>query len=68
MMAERLLTVPQIAEWLCVSPGWVRDHASGRRRPVLPSLKLGKLLRFRAADVDAFVEECRALESRRTAA
>ena len=40
MTTERLMTAPQVAEWLCVSPGWVRDHASGRRRPVLPGVEI----------------------------
>jgi excisionase family DNA binding protein len=46
-MRSQLLTVRQVAEWLNVSPSWVRDHATNRRRPALPSLKLGKGLRFR---------------------
>ena len=41
-----LLSVSELAEWLNVSPGWVYDHACGRRQPVLPSLKLGKAWRF----------------------
>jgi predicted DNA-binding transcriptional regulator AlpA len=44
--ATKLLTVLEVARWLAVSPSWVRDHATGRRRPVLPSIKLGKSLRF----------------------
>jgi hypothetical protein len=51
-----LLGVADIADWLNVSPGWVRDHANGRRRPMLPSLKLGKALRFREDQVEAFIE------------
>ena len=43
---SQLLTVRQVAEWLNVSPSWVRDHATNRRRPALPALKLGKSLRF----------------------
>jgi excisionase family DNA binding protein len=46
-MRSQLLTVRQVSEWLNVSPSWVRDHATNRRRPALPSLKLGKSLRFR---------------------
>jgi excisionase family DNA binding protein len=46
-MRSQLLTVRQVSEWLNVSPSWVRDHATNRRRPALPSLKLGKTLRFR---------------------
>jgi excisionase family DNA binding protein len=37
-----LMTVRQVSEWLNVSPSWVRDHATNRRRPAWPSLKFGK--------------------------
>lgn len=57
-MPERLLTPKVVAEWLGVSVSWVLEHASGRRRPYLPSVKLGKLVRFRAEDVEAFIQEC----------
>jgi len=50
-MPEKLLTPMQVAEWLGVSPAWVLDHASGRRRPYLPSAKLVKAVRFRREDV-----------------
>jgi predicted DNA-binding transcriptional regulator AlpA len=46
MDGTRLLTVAEVSEWLAVSPSWVRDHATGRRRPILPCIKLGKSLRF----------------------
>lgn len=46
MTEIRFLTVAEVAEWLAVSPSWVRDHATGRRRPALPSIKLGRSLRF----------------------
>jgi excisionase family DNA binding protein len=50
------LTVSQVAEWLAVSRGWVHDHASGRRQPILPSVKMGKSIRFREADVEAWIQ------------
>jgi excisionase family DNA binding protein len=57
-MPERLLTPKEVAEWLGVSSSWVLDHASGRRRPHLPSVKLGKAVRFRREDVQRFIDEC----------
>lgn len=36
-----LLTSEELATELKVSESWVRDHAAGRRRPVLPSYNLG---------------------------
>jgi len=64
-----LMTVDEVAKWLAVSKGWVHDHAGGRRRPVLPHVKLGKSVRFRVQDVEAFITECVRLEAdhRRTA-
>lgn len=58
MQPERLLTPKEVADWLAVSPAWVLDHASGRRRPYLPCVKLGKAVRFRREDVEAFIREC----------
>lgn len=54
---ERLLTPREVAEILSVSVPWVLDHAS-RRRPILPSVKLGKAVRFRREQVEQFIEEC----------
>jgi len=62
MQPERLLTPKEVAEWLAVSPAWVLDHASGRRRPHLPSVKLGKAVRFRSEEVDKFILECARLK------
>lgn len=58
---ERLLTPKEVAEILSVSPAWVLDHSS-RRRPHLPSVKLGKAVRFRAAEVEQFIQECSRLQ------
>ena len=64
-MPEKLLNPRQVAEWLGVSPAWVLDHASGRRRPYLPSVKLGKVVRFRREDVEQFLQDCRRFEEQR---
>jgi len=52
-----LLKAAEIAKWLCVSVGWVNDHATGRRKPVLPSKKLGKARRFIEADVEEWLRK-----------
>jgi len=57
-MPEKLITPKAVAEWLEVSVSWVLDHASGRRRPYLPSVKLGKAVRFRREDVQRFIDDC----------
>jgi excisionase family DNA binding protein len=65
MTPERLLTPKEVAEILGVSSAWVLDHAS-RRRPHLPSVKLGKAVRFRKVDVEEFIVECVRLGGRET--
>src|SRR5258708_38517916 len=55
--SRRLLGVRDVAEWLRGSKGGVRDHAAGRRQPLLRSIKLGPskgtgLWKFREQDVD----------------
>jgi len=52
----RLLTPHQVADRLGVSDRWVRDHVT-RRSPRIPAVKLGTLLRFRAADIEKFLSQ-----------
>lgn len=58
-----LLTPEQVALRLNVSPDWVRDH-SCRKTPRLPVIRLSDgrpgtkgLLRYRASDIEKFIEE-----------
>ena len=51
-----LLGPAEVAKWLGVSSAWVRDHAT-RKSPRIPAVKIGKLLRFRAADVKDFIRD-----------
>ena len=55
---ETLLTAQDVAEWLNVSARWVLAHAAGLNRPVLPSVKLGKAVRFDRKDVAEFIRQC----------
>ena len=52
---DRLLDARQVAAKLGVSERFIRDHTT-RRSPRIPGVKLGKLLRYRAADVEIFME------------
>jgi excisionase family DNA binding protein len=52
--AQRLLGPTEVAKWLGVSSGWVRDHAT-RKEPRIRAVKVGKLLRFRPEDVETFI-------------
>jgi len=53
---DRLLDARQVAAKLGVSERFIRDHTT-RRSPRIPGVKLGKLLRYRAADVANFMAE-----------
>ena len=53
---DRLLTLEQVAEMLNMSPAWVRQHSNGTRRPAIPSIKLGKSIRFRRQAVLDFIQ------------
>ena len=58
---DSLLTVEEVARWLCVSPAWVRAHSNGNRRPHLRCVKLGKSVRFRREAIEHFLLECERL-------
>ena len=58
-LPPRLWTINEVAEFLQMSPDWVRDHAT-RRQPRIPSIRLGgrrAVLRFRPQDVRQFVDD-----------
>ena len=52
-----LLGPAEVAKWLSVSVAWVRDHST-RSFPRIPTVKAGKLLRYRPVDVKNFIEVC----------
>ena len=52
-----LLTAADVARWLQVSRAWVSQHACGKRRPIIPSVKMGKTRRFRQEDVERWLRE-----------
>jgi excisionase family DNA binding protein len=51
--AEKLLTVDDLCEYLVVSKDFIYDEV---RQGRLPASRIARQLRFRPADVDAFVE------------
>jgi predicted DNA-binding transcriptional regulator AlpA len=55
---RRLLTAQEIADFFGVSRAWVLAHANGNRRPRLPRVKLGKVVRFEVEAVKRFLQEC----------
>lgn len=52
---DRLLTVDDVAEMLGMSTAWVRQHSNGMRLPNIPSVKLGKSVRYRRQQVEDFI-------------
>ena len=55
-MSERLLTASEVAELLAVPVSWVREST---RSGAIPHIKLGRYRRYRLADVEAWLEECK---------
>ena len=54
-----------VAKKLGVSISWVIQHASGKRKPYLPAVKMGpgrSPLRFDPNDVEKFIDNCRYIE------
>ena len=65
---RQLVRARDVAKKLGVSISWVIQHASGKRRPYLPAVKLGpgrSPLRFDPGDVEKFIDECRRIASQR---
>jgi excisionase family DNA binding protein len=54
-ITDRLLTVLEVSELLQMSQAWVRQHSSGLRQPTIPSVKMGKSVRFRRTSVEEFI-------------
>lgn len=57
---DELLDVNDVARWLKTSKQWVRAHATRKRKPYLPCVKLGGTgapLRFRREHIKAFIEQ-----------
>ena len=57
---DRLLDAREVAAKLGVSERFIRDHTT-RRSPRIPGVKLGKLLRYRPANVEVFMAELNTL-------
>ncbi len=65
---RQLVRAKDVAKKLGVSISWVIQHASGKRRPYLPAVKMGpgrSPLRFDPNDVEKFIDECRRIAGQR---
>ena len=54
-MTDRLLTADEVAELLAVPVSWVREST---RTGAMPCVELGRYRRYRASEVEKWLEEC----------
>jgi excisionase family DNA binding protein len=52
---EKLLTPDEVAILLDVKMSWVMDHVT-RIEPIIPHLRIGKMIRFRRQDVTQWLD------------
>jgi predicted DNA-binding transcriptional regulator AlpA len=65
---RQLVRARDVAKKLGVSISWVIQHASGKRKPYLPAVKMGpgrSPLRFDPNDVEQFIDDCRRVAGQR---
>ena len=65
---RQLVRARDVSKKLGVSISWVIQHASGKRKPYLPAVKMGpgrSPLRFDPSDVEQFIDECRRIAGQR---
>lgn len=51
---DKLMTAPEVAEWLQVHPNWVFAQAKAGK---LPSVKVGRARRFSRTALEAWLEQ-----------
>lgn len=67
-LIRQLVRATDVAKKLGVSISWVIQHASGKRKPYLPAIKMGpgrSPLRFDPNDVEKFIDDCRRIAGQR---
>lgn len=56
-MTDQLLTIDQVADWLQIPVATLRDwRARGAPGTPLPAIRVGGHVRYRRADVDAWLD------------
>jgi hypothetical protein len=55
---DKLLTPQEVCQWLDVTMNWLYDHTT-RSQPIVPHVRMGKVIRFRRNDVAEFIERQR---------
>jgi predicted DNA-binding transcriptional regulator AlpA len=59
---ESLLTVRDVSVLLRVPVSWVYHHTRPQSTDQIPHIRIGKYLRFSAADIAAYLQRCRTPE------
>ena len=59
---ESLLTVRDVSVLLHVAVSWVYRHTRPHCPNQIPHIRIGKYLRFSAADIAAYLQRCRTPE------
>ncbi len=59
VQTERLLTVQEVAELLRVPASWVYERTRRRGSERMPHVKMGKYVRFRPTEIEAYLEGLR---------
>ncbi len=59
LFRERLLTVDDVAQLLCVPKSFVYDRTQKKARDPIPHIKLGKYVRFWYSDLLEYLERLR---------
>jgi excisionase family DNA binding protein len=57
---EPLMTVDEVAEWVRLAPGTIRQKVKARD---IPFVKIGRNTRFRRADIERWIKEHPATET-----
>lgn len=53
---DRYLRAAEVAELLSVKPDWVYRRVDQQRADCLPTTKLGRIVRFKASDIEAYLK------------
>jgi excisionase family DNA binding protein len=61
---SEILTPEEVATILRVKPSWVHEKTRSRTRNPLPVLRIGRYIRFRRADVNAWLDRMGAPEKK----
>ncbi len=54
-----LLNIEQVSELLQLKPMTIMEHTTGKKLPIIPSIRVNRRIRrYRKSDLAAFIESC----------